>query len=100
MNPTFSGANVRIGLFELSRTIVSGHHGRTGEGLDEGATLTGGSDENVVLVSGMSARPLTALDHVSLVKSTPLYFHKEFNLFFLEKNGCLNLMSQFPYNIE
>ncbi len=64
MNPAFCGASAHIGLFELARTSVSGHNGRTGEVLDVGATLAGCSDENLGLVSGMSARPLIALDRV------------------------------------
>ena len=74
MNPAFCGASARIGLFVLPRTSVSGHHGRTGEVLDEGATVAGSSDENLGLVSGMSACPLAALSHVALGKANPLLF--------------------------
>jgi hypothetical protein len=62
---------------EICSSTVSGHHGRTEEVLDIGATLAGSSDENLVLVSGMSARPLTALGHVSLGKTTPLHFQED-----------------------
>jgi hypothetical protein len=75
MNLAFCGASAHIGLFELPRTSVSGHHGRTGEVLDVGATLAGNSDENLGLVGGMSARPLSALGHVAR-KATPLHFQK------------------------
>ena len=71
MNPACCGASAHIGHFELPRTSVSGHHGRTGEVLDEGATVAGSSDENLGLVSGMSACPLAALRHVG--KATPLF---------------------------
>jgi hypothetical protein len=85
MNPAFCGLSAHIGLFELPRTSVSGHHGRTEEVLDIGATLAGSSDENIGLMSGMSARPLTALGHVSLGKATPLHFQKAFTFFFGKK---------------
>ena len=81
MNHTFCGSRAHIGLFEFTRTSVSGHHGRTEEVLEIGATLAGSSDENLGLVSGMSALPLTALGHVSLGKATPLYFQKVFPFF-------------------
>jgi hypothetical protein len=45
--------SVHIGLFELSRTSVSGHFGQTEASLDVGATLAGSSDENIGLVGGM-----------------------------------------------
>jgi hypothetical protein len=70
MNPAFCGSSAHIGLFELPRTSVSGHHGRTEEDL----------------VSVMSARPLTALSHVSLGKATTLYFQESFPLFFVRSN--------------
>jgi hypothetical protein len=85
MNPAFCGSSAHIGLFELSRTSVSGHHGRTEEVLEIGATLAGSSDENLGLVSGMSARPLTALVHISLGKATPLHFQESFPFFFAAK---------------
>jgi hypothetical protein len=85
MKPAFCGLSAHIGLFELPRTSVSGHHGRTEEVLDIGATLAGSSDENIGLVSGMSARPLTALGHVSLGKATPLHSQKAFTFFFGKK---------------
>jgi hypothetical protein len=47
MNPVFYGVRTRIDLFELSRTRVSGHNGRTGKVLDVGVTLTGSSDEDL-----------------------------------------------------
>ena len=82
MDPHFSGASAHIGLFELPRTSVSGHHGRTEEVLDIGATLAGSSDKNLGLVSGMSPRPLTALGHVALAKATPLHLPKRSFLVF------------------
>ena len=54
MTPHFCGVSAYIGLFELSRTIVSGHYGQTGVSLDVGATLAGSSGENVGLMSGPS----------------------------------------------
>ena len=77
----FCGASAHIGLFELPRASVSGHHSRTGAALDVGATLTGSSDENLGPTTGMCARPLTALGYVSLGKATPLHFHKSFTFF-------------------
>ena len=74
----FRFASAHIGLFELPRTSVSGHHERTGAALDVGVTLAGSSDENLGLMTGMCARPLTALGYVSLGKATPLHFHKSF----------------------
>ena len=80
--PTFfCGTIAHIGLFELPRTSVSGHHGRTGAALDVGATLAGSSGENLGPTTGMCARPLTALGYVSLGKATPLHFHKSFTFF-------------------
>jgi len=55
-----------IGLFEESRTSVSGR-GRTGATFDLGETLTGSSDEKLGLMSGMSARPLTMIGHDEVV---------------------------------
>jgi hypothetical protein len=82
MNPAFCGSSAHIGLFELPRTSVSGHHGRTEQVLDIVATLAGILDKNLGLVSGMSPRPLTALGHVALGKATPLHFQKAFAFFF------------------
>jgi len=81
---------------ELRRKSVSGHHGRTGEVLDVGVTLAGSSDENLVLVSGMSARPLTVLGHVTLRKVTPLYFSRvrnAFTFFFLKTKTDVSIGS-------
>jgi hypothetical protein len=90
--PTFfCGTSAHIGLFELPRASVSGHHGRTGAALDVGATLAGSSDENLGPTTGMCARPLKALGYVSLGKATPLHFHKSFT--------CrLTAVSQFGIN--
>ncbi len=55
-------------FFELPRTRVSGHHGRTGAALDVG----------------------------SLGKATPLHFHKSFT-FFWGKKRHLNSVSQFKF---
>ena len=66
----FCGASAHIGLFELPRTSVSGHHRRTGAALDVGATLAGSSDENLGPTTGMCSRPLTALGYVSLGKAS------------------------------
>jgi hypothetical protein len=41
----FCGTSSHIDLFELTRTSVSGHHGRTGTALDVGTTLAGSSDD-------------------------------------------------------
>ena len=87
----FCGASAHIGLFELPRTSVSGHHGRTGAALDVGATLAGSSDENLGPTTGMCSRPLTALGYVSLGKATPLHFHKSFTF-------RLTAVSQFGIN--
>jgi len=40
------------------------------------ARLAGSADENIGLMSGMSARSLTALRHVATGKSSPLHFQK------------------------
>ncbi len=63
MAPHFCGASANIGLFELPRTSVSGHSGQTVVVLDVGATLAESSDENIGLMSGMSARSMIALGH-------------------------------------
>jgi hypothetical protein len=76
MVPYFCGASAHIGLFELSRTSVSGHSGLTEASLDVGTTLAGSSDENIGLMSGMSARSLTALRHFPIGKSVPLHFRE------------------------
>jgi hypothetical protein len=55
MVPHFYGSSAYIGLFDLPRTNVSGHHGRTG-------TTRRGSDG----------------------KETPLYFHKSFTFFWTQ----------------
>ena len=74
----FRCASAHIGIFELPRTIVSGHSGQTGTSLDVRARLAGSSDENIGLMSGMSARSLTALRHVAAGKSSPLHFQEMF----------------------
>jgi hypothetical protein len=75
MAPHFCYASAHIGLFELPRTSVSGHCGQTEASLDVGATLAGSSDENIGLMSGMSARSLTALRHFA--SCTEWVFKKE-----------------------
>ena len=74
----FRCASAHIGIFELPRTSVSGHSGQTGTSLDVRARLAGSSDENIGLMSGMSARSLTALRHVAAGKSSPLHFQEMF----------------------
>jgi hypothetical protein len=91
----FCGESAYIGLFELPRASVSGHHRRTGAELDVTTTLAGSSDENLRPTTGMCTRPLTALGYVSLGKKTPLHFHKSFTFFWGKRH--LNLVSQFPY---
>jgi len=60
-----------------------------------GATLPGSSDENLVLVSGMSTHPLTAFGHVALGKATPLYCtfqeSQAFNFFFSKQKRMSQL---------
>jgi hypothetical protein len=68
----FCGASAQIGLLELARTRVSGHHGQTGASVDVGVTLAGSSDENIGLISGMSASSLTALRHFASSADGPL----------------------------
>jgi hypothetical protein len=88
----FYGTSAHIGVFELTRTSVSGHHGRTVDPLDVKATLSGSSDENLVPTTGMCVCPLTVLGYISLGKATPLYFHKSFTF-------RLNSVSQFGISI-
>jgi hypothetical protein len=76
MAPHFCCASAHIGLSELPRTSVSGHCGQTEASLDVGATLAGSSDENIGLMSAMSARSLTALRHFAIGKSAPLHFQE------------------------
>ena len=51
-----------------------------------GSTLAESSDENIGLISGMSARSLTALRHFEIGKSAPLYFRER-----LSELLCLSL---------
>ena len=69
LDPHFYGDIVDIGLFDFPRTSGSGHHGRMGASLDVGTTLAGSSDENIGLISGMSARSLTAIRHFAVGSS-------------------------------
>jgi hypothetical protein len=72
----FRYASAHIGIFELPRTSVSGQSGQTGASLDVRARLAGSADENIGLMTGMSARSLTELHHVVAAKSSPLHFQK------------------------
>jgi hypothetical protein len=87
MVPHFCGASAHIGLLELPRTSVSGHHGQTGVSLDVGVTLAGSSDENLDPTTGMCVRPLTVFGYVCLPrKGGSSVFSQMVHLFFLKKN--------------
>jgi hypothetical protein len=100
MVPHFYDVSAHIGLFELSRTRVSGHHGRTGATLDVGATLVGSSDKKFspddwdVCASSERARMSPSERRLLCIFTNHLPF-------FEGKNGVsiryLNSVSQFPY---